>query len=84
VVSCRLGPGQDIRLRSVSRPEKHLAILLERLGLPLLNKPKKTQNVVETFATKMRIPSETQTSCLRTAENGFGFAPVQSSTMCLR
>ena len=43
MVSCRLGPGQDIRLRSVSRPEKHLAILFERLGLPLPNKPKETE-----------------------------------------
>lgn len=32
--------GQDIRLRTVSRPEQHLAILLERLHLPLPNKPK--------------------------------------------
>lgn len=34
------GAEQDIRLRTVSRPEPHLAILLERLGLPLPNKPK--------------------------------------------
>lgn len=32
--------GKDIRLRTVSRPETHLAILLQRLGLPLPNKPK--------------------------------------------
>jgi hypothetical protein len=30
----------DIRLRTVSRPETHLAILLQKLGLPLPNKPK--------------------------------------------
>ena len=32
--------GTDIRLRTVSRPDTHLAILLQRLGLPLPNKPK--------------------------------------------
>jgi len=32
--------GTDIRLRTVSRPETHLAILLQKLGLPLPNKPK--------------------------------------------
>ena len=56
--------GQNIRLRTVSRPEKRLAILLDRLDLPLPYKPKKIQNVVETFAQKMRIPSEKQASCL--------------------
>jgi hypothetical protein len=45
--------GRPIRLRTVSRPEKHLAILLQRLGLPLPNKPKKIQNVVQTFAEKI-------------------------------
>jgi transposase len=45
--------GQPIRLRTVSRPEKHLAILLQRLDLPLPNRPKKIQNVVETFAEKI-------------------------------
>ena len=34
------GAGKDIRLRTVSRPEEHLAILLQRLELPLPNKPK--------------------------------------------
>ena len=34
------GAGKDLRLRTVSRPEQHLAILLEKLGLPLPNKPK--------------------------------------------
>ncbi len=34
------GANKDIRLRAVSRPEPHLAILLEKLGLPLPNKPK--------------------------------------------
>ena len=44
--------GAPIRLRTVGRPEKHLAILLERLGLPLPNRSKKIQNVVQTFAEK--------------------------------
>jgi transposase len=56
--------GREIRLRTVSRPEKHLAILLQRLGLPLPNKPKKIQNVVQTFARKMQISSKTGTSKL--------------------
>ncbi|MBI2421502.1 MAG: IS1634 family transposase [Candidatus Hydrogenedentes bacterium] len=34
------GAHHDIRLRTVSRPESHLAILLQKLGLPLPNKPK--------------------------------------------
>ena len=34
------GTKKDIRLRTVSRPEKHLAILLQTMELPLPNKPK--------------------------------------------
>lgn len=34
------GAKKDIRLRTVSRPEQHLAILLQKLELPLPNKPK--------------------------------------------
>ncbi len=34
------GAGKDIRLRTVSRPEEHLAILLQKLDLLLPNKPK--------------------------------------------
>jgi transposase len=56
--------GQALRLRTVSRPEKHLAILLQRLGLPLPNKPKKIQNVVQTLAQKMRVSPKTPTSNL--------------------
>lgn len=36
------GKGKDIRLRTVSKPEPHLAILLQKLDLPLPNKPKST------------------------------------------
>jgi len=32
--------GNELRLRTVSRPENHLAILLDKLQLPLPNKPK--------------------------------------------
>ena len=56
--------GREIRLRTVSRPEKHLAILLQRLGLPLPNRPKRIQNVVQTFTRKMQISSKTGTSKL--------------------
>ena len=34
------GAGTDLRLRTVSKPEQHLAILLQKLDLPLPNKPK--------------------------------------------
>lgn len=34
------GAGSELRLRAVSRPEPHLAILLQRLGLMLPDKPK--------------------------------------------
>ncbi len=42
--------GTDLRLRLVSRPEPHLAILLQHLNLFLPNKPKSIQNVVEKIA----------------------------------
>ena len=48
------GAGQDVRLRIVSRPEPHLAILLQRLNFPLPNRPKRIQNVVATFPPEMR------------------------------
>jgi hypothetical protein len=32
--------GTDLRLRTVSKPEQRLAILLQKLGLPVPNKPK--------------------------------------------
>ena len=34
------GAGKEVRLRTVSRPEQHLAILLQKLSLLLPNKPK--------------------------------------------
>ena len=37
------GTDAEIRLRTVNRPETHLAILLQKLGLPLPNKPKSVQ-----------------------------------------
>jgi transposase len=39
--------GTNLRLRVISRPEAHLAILLQHLNLFLPNKPKPIQNVVE-------------------------------------
>ena len=50
--------GQEIRLRAVSRPEKHLAILLDRLDLPVPNKPKHVENVVETYARRTEKPKQ--------------------------
>lgn len=47
------GAGQEIRLRTVSRPEPHLTILLERLNLPLPNKPKRIENVVTKIPLEM-------------------------------
>jgi transposase len=38
--------GDKLRLRVVGRPEKRLALLLDRLGLPLPNRPKIISNVV--------------------------------------
>jgi len=54
------GAGQDIRLRTVSRPEKPLAILLAQLELPLPNRPKRIQNVVTT-------PDPKNAECLQKA-----------------
>jgi transposase len=62
VLPTRAGP--EIRLRTVSRPEKHLAILLDRLDLPLPNKPKRVRNVVQTFAPKIEKPEQTERSNL--------------------
>ena len=50
--------GAPLRLRAVSKPEPHLAILLQHLGLPLPNRPKQIQNVVQTFALKINVCGE--------------------------
>lgn len=47
--------GTELRLRTVSRPEPHLAILLGRLGLPLPGRPKKIDDVVATLKPKNQI-----------------------------
>ena len=57
-------PGPELRLRTVSRPEPHLAILLHRLDLPLPNRPKKIQNVVATFHPKIEKTEQMEKSCL--------------------
>jgi len=54
--------GQDVRLRVVNRPEPRLAILLQHLGLPLPNRPKRIQNVVE--KTHPQISQLQQNQCL--------------------
>lgn len=56
--------GPELRLRTVSRPDPPLAILLERLGLVLPGKPKPIQNVVEKIAPKMQISQQTGKSIL--------------------
>jgi transposase len=52
------GAGTELRLRTVSRPEPHLAILLQRLGLVLPGRPKQIQNVVEKIAAKNEISQQ--------------------------
>jgi len=39
--------GTEMRLRTVSKPEKPLALLLQRLGLNLPQTPKQIENVVQ-------------------------------------
>ena len=50
--------GTPIRFRTVSRPEPHLAILLERLGLVLPGRAKQIQNVVEKTGVKNDNPQQ--------------------------
>jgi hypothetical protein len=45
-----------IRLRVVGRPETRLGILLQRLDIPLPNRPKRIENVVAKIAPKNGIP----------------------------
>ena len=52
------GAGRELRLRTVSRPEPHLAILLAQLDLPLPNRPKQIQDVVEKIAQKSKNPQQ--------------------------
>jgi transposase len=54
--------GTELRLRTVSRPEPHLAILLQRLGLPLPGRPKKIENVVAKIPPKNQIPQQLEQS----------------------
>jgi transposase len=58
------GAGTELRLRTVSRPEPHLAILLQRLGLVLPGRPKQIQNVVEKIAAKNEISQQKDDSFL--------------------
>ena len=43
-----LDTGAELRLRTVSRPDKPLALLLHKLGLNLPQTPKRIENVVQT------------------------------------
>ena len=58
------GAGAEIRLRTVGRPEKHLAILLERLELVLPGRAKQIQNVVEKNGVKNEISQQMGDSIL--------------------
>jgi transposase len=58
------GAGTPIRLRTVSRPEPRLAILLGRLGLALPGRAKQIQNVVEKITAKNQNFQQTEDSFL--------------------
>ena len=45
-VLCR-STGRNLRLRTVSKPEPHLAILLQKLGLPVPNKPREITKTIK-------------------------------------
>ena len=47
--------GTELRLRTVSKPEQRLAILLQKLDLPLPNKPKSIANVVAKISQNARL-----------------------------
>ena len=52
------GAGTDLRLRTVSRPEKHLAILLDHLGLVLPGRAKRIGNGVEKIGPIIEKPQQ--------------------------
>lgn len=56
------GTDEAVRLRVVSRPEPPLAVLLQRLGLPLPNRPRKIENVVEKMTLKKHQPPSNEQS----------------------
>jgi len=56
--------GPEVRLRTISRPDRGLAILLERLDFPPPNGPKRIQNVVEKIRRKDQKTEQTLKSCL--------------------
>ncbi|MCP4640249.1 MAG: hypothetical protein GY851_07455 [bacterium] len=47
--------GTDLRLRTVSKPEQRLAILLQKLDLPLPNKPESIRNVVAKISRNVQL-----------------------------
>jgi hypothetical protein len=52
------GAQQPVRPRVVTRPDPHLAILLERLGLSLPNRPKRAANGVAKIAETIEKPRQ--------------------------
>lgn len=63
-VALPTGAGTDLRLRTVSRAEKPLAILLDRLGLILPGRAKRIGNVVEKIGRKIEKPQQMDSSYL--------------------
>jgi transposase len=55
--------GTRLRLRTVCRPEPRLAILLQRIGLPLPARPRTIEDVVEKTGPKNQIFEQLEKSC---------------------
>ena len=51
-----------VRLRSVAKPDEHVRVLLQRLGIKIPNRPKAVANVVENLAPKILQPVENKQS----------------------
>lgn len=47
-----------VRLRIVAKPDEHIRVLLQRLGIKIPNRPKTVQNVVENLTPKILQPIE--------------------------
>jgi transposase len=51
-----------VRLRIVAKPDEHVRVLLQRLGLKIPNRPKMVENVVENLTPKILQPVENKKS----------------------
>jgi transposase len=51
-----------VRLRMVAKPDEHVRVLLQRLGLKIPNRPKTVENVVENLTPKILQPIENKQS----------------------